>query len=382
MKPSLKVLPYRHHPKYKFVLDLRAFKKGRKFFKTRTQADAEAMRQRTLLERHSREAIGLSQREMSDFITAREKLAKFGETISDAVQFRVDHLTRIRRHGITVAQLANEVIEAKRKGRRSEVYLRDLRYRLAIFSRDFGDRPIAGITVEELDNFLDALPYSPQSRKNYRTIIGLLFRYAENRGIIDTNPIRRIDTPTLVDSPPEIFTVDELHALLEAAQGVAPDVVPMLAIGAFAGVRDAEIRRLDWSEIDFARGHIEIKAAKAKTARRRIIPIQPNLSAWLRPYAAMKGSVVPEGARRKLDRVRKAACPVNWPNNGLRHSYASYRLAAIHDAPRVASELGHTTPQMLYSIYREVVLPEEAERYWKLVPESKGENVVAFNVSN
>src|SRR5882762_1557773 len=185
MKPSLKVLPYRHHPKYKFVLDLRAFKKGRKFFKTRTQADAEAMRQRTLLERHSREAIGLSQREMSDFITARGKLAKFGETISDAVQFRVDHLTRIRRHGITVAQLANEVIEAKRKGRRSEVYLRDLRYRLAIFSRDFGDRPIAGITVEELDNFLHALPYSPQSRKNYRTIIGLLFRYAENRGIID-----------------------------------------------------------------------------------------------------------------------------------------------------------------------------------------------------
>jgi len=379
MKPSLKVLPYRHHPKYKFVLDLRAFKKGRKFFKTRTQADAEAMRQRTLLERHSREAIGLSQREMSDFITAREKLAKFGETISDAVQFRVNHLTRIRRHGITVAQLANELMEAKRKGRRSEVYLRDLRYRLAIFSRDFGDRPIAGITVEELDNFLHALPYSPQSRKNYRTIIGLLFRYAENRGIIDTNPIRRIDTPTLVDRPPEIFTVDELHALLEAAQGVAPDVVPMLAIGAFAGVRDAEIRRLDWSEIDITRGHIEVKAAKAKSARRRIIPIQPNLSAWLRPYAAMKGSVVPEGARRKLDRVRKAAKLSSWRGNGLRHSYASYRLAATHDAPRVASELGHTNPQMLYSTYREVVLPEEAERYWKIVPEVKAENVVSFS---
>ena len=56
------------------------------------------MRQKTLLERHSREAIGLSPREMSDFITAREKLAKFGETIFDAVQFRVDHLERVRRH--------------------------------------------------------------------------------------------------------------------------------------------------------------------------------------------------------------------------------------------------------------------------------------------
>ena len=49
-KPKLAVLPYRHHPKYKFVLDLRAFGKGRKFFKTRAEADAECLRQRTLLE--------------------------------------------------------------------------------------------------------------------------------------------------------------------------------------------------------------------------------------------------------------------------------------------------------------------------------------------
>src|SRR5262245_30115160 len=152
-KPSLAVLPYRHRPKYKFVLDLRAFGKGRKFFKTRVQADAEAMRQKTLLERHGWEAIGLSQREMSDFITAREKLAEYGESISDAVQFRVDHLERVRRHGITVAQLGSEVVEAKRRDGRSEVYLRDLRYRLSKFAHDFGQRPIAGITVDELDNW-------------------------------------------------------------------------------------------------------------------------------------------------------------------------------------------------------------------------------------
>jgi integrase len=379
MKPSLKVLPYRHHPKYKFVLDLRAFKKGRKFFKTRTEADAEAMRQRTLLERHSRAAIGLSQREMSDFITAREKLAEYGETISEAVQFRVDHLARVRRHGITVAQLADEVIEAKRKDGRSEVYLADLRYRLNKFVQDFGHRPIAGIAVDELDDWLRALPYSPQSRTNFRTIIGLLFSYAETRGIIERNLILRTARPKLVDRPPEIFAIDELRALLEAAHRVAADVVPMLAIGAFAGLRDAEIKRLDWSEIDFARGHIEIKAAKAKSARRRIIPIQPNLADWLRPYAAMKGSVVPEGARGKLDRVCKAAGLASWPQNGLRHSFASYRLAACYDAPRVAGELGHTSPQMLYSTYRELVLPEEAERYWKLVPESKAGNVLSFN---
>jgi integrase len=156
-------------------------------------------------------------------------------------------------------------------------------------------------------------------------------------------------------------------------------VLPMLAIGAFAGVRDAEIKRLDWHEIDLARGHIEIKAAKAKSARRRIIPIQPNLAGWLRPYAGRSGRVVPVGARRKLDRVREEAGLSRWPKNGLRHSFASYRLAAIHDAPRVAAELGHTSPQMLYSTYWELVLPEEAERYWKTAPEAEAEKVVAFS---
>jgi integrase len=209
----------------------------------------------------------------------------------------------------------------------------------------------------------------------------LLFSYAESRGIIERNLILRTAKPKLVDRPPEIFAIDELSALLEAGNRVAPDVVPMLAIGAFAGLREAEIQRLDWSEVDLARGHIEVKASKAKSAKRRIVPIQSNLAAWLAPDGGMNGRVVPKGARRKLAHVRKAANLSRWPNNGLRHSFASYRLAAIHDAPRVAMELGHTSPQMLYSTYRELVLPSEAERYWKIEPVAESEKVVAFKAS-
>ena len=377
-KPVLKVRPYRHSKNRKFILDLRGFGKGRMFFKTRAEAAAEVMRQKTLLERHSREAVGLSQRELSDFITAKMKLGEYGETINDAVRHRLDYLERVRRSGITVAQLANEVVEAKRKDGRSLKYVYDLNSKLSRFCRDFGNRPIAAATVEEIDKWLRDLDCSPKSRAQYRANIGVLFSHAERLGMIDRNPIPRTAKPKLVDSPPEIFTVDELRSLLEAASGGAPDVLPILAIGAFAGVRDAEIKRLDWSEVDLSRGHIEIKGAKAKSARRRIIPIQPNLAAWLRPYRGMNGRIVPEGARKKLDRVRKAAALAHWPQNGLRHSFASYRLAATHNAPLVAAELGHTSPQMLYSTYREVVLPEEAERYWKIAPAVEMGNLVAF----
>jgi integrase len=380
-KPSLKVMPYRHSKTHKFYLNLKPFGKGRRFFKTRAEAEAECLRQKTLLERHSRAAVGLSQRAMSEVIGARDKLADYGKTLSDAMEFYVDHLERVRRCKITVAQLAEEVLEAKRKDGRSAKYIAMLRLYFKRFCQDFGNRLIADITVEEVDNWLRDLPGSPKTRADYRANIGVLFSCAAQRRMIDFNPVAFTAKPKLIDRPPEIFAVDELRTLLEAAQRTEPGVLPLLAIGAFAGLRDAEIKRLDWSEVDLACGHIEVKAAKAKSARRRIVPVQPNLAAWLQPYSGMKGAVVPKGARRKLDRVRKEAGLARWPNNGLRHSFASYRLAAIHDAPRVAAELGHTSPQMLYSTYREVVLPEEAERYWKIVPQGEAKNVVAFSAS-
>jgi integrase len=376
-KPSLIVRPYRHDLKYKFVLDLRGFGKGRKFFRTRAEAEAEALRQRTTLARHGREAIGLSQRDLSDFITGKKKLAQYGKTVNDAFSFYIDHLDRVLRCKTTVAELVKEVIEIKRKDGAAPRYLESLKLYLSKFARSFGERAVAAVSPEELDNWLRALPYSPKSRANFRAHIGVLFSYAKRRRMIESNPVLDTAVPKLHDNPPEIFAVNELRALLESALQVAPDVLPMLAIGAFAGLREAEIERLDWEEVDL-RGHIEVKARKAKSARRRIVPIQPNLGLWLAPFQGAKGKVVPKSARAKLLTVRKAAGLLKWPRNGLRHSFASYRLAATADAPRVSAELGHTSPQMLYSNYREVVRPEEAERYWKIAPSEEAKNVVSF----
>jgi integrase len=381
-RAKLAVRPYRHSNTHPYYLDLRAFGQGRKFFKTRAEADAERMRQLTLRERGGREAVGLPLNELSTIVQARKKLATHGRTLAEAATFYLDHLERIRRCNVTVAELASEVLEAKRKDGHAPMYIADLRKRLTRFCRDFGDRPIAGITVEELDNWLRGLDCAPKSRANFRANVGVLFSYAERRRMIDSNPILRTTRPKLLDIPPEIFRVDELSALLVTASRRWPDVLPMLAVGAFAGLRDAEIKRLDWSEIDLVRGFIEIKASKAKTARRRIIEIQPNLASWLRPYAGMTGPLVPANARNKLELVRKAAELKRWPTNGLRHSFASFRLAAIHDAPRVASELGHTSPQMLYSTYRELVRPEEAECYWKITPSTQARNVVGFRTAD
>lgn len=85
-----------------------------------------------------------------------------------------------------------------------------------------------------------------------------------------------------------VLYADQLRRLLHAAP---PHLVPSIAIGAFTGIRMAELNRLDWSAVDLERSHIELRAGQAKTASRRIIPISDNLRAWLEPLPR-KGKVV------------------------------------------------------------------------------------------
>jgi len=59
---------------------------------------------------------------------------------------------------------------------------------------------------------------------------------------------------------------------------------------------------------------------------------------------------------------------VGWPQNGLRHSYATYRLAQCQDAAKVALEMGNT-PTMIFRHYRELVLPQDAAAWWSISPQ-------------
>src|SRR5262249_59411064 len=112
------------------------------------------------------------------------------------------------------------------------------------FCQDFGNRLIADITVEELDTWLRSLPGSPKTRADYRANIGVLFGHAAGRRMIDFNPISFTAKPKLIDKAPDIFKVGDLRTLLETARNQDPYVLPMLAVGAFEGLSDAEIKRI------------------------------------------------------------------------------------------------------------------------------------------
>jgi integrase len=197
----------------------------------------------------------------------------------------------------------------------------------------------------------------------------------------DRNPVDSIDAVKKVDKPVEILKVAELARLLDCA---TPEVLPLIAIGAFAGVRTAELLRLDWKDADLTRGFLNVDAEKSKSARRRLIKMEPCLIAWLSPYAGKTGLILPVNVFQYLHLVRqtcKAAGITAWPKNGLRHSFASYHLAKHQDAPRLALDMGHVSPHMIFNHYREIVTPEEAERYWQIFPPQPAQNVVPMQAS-
>lgn len=69
-----------------------------------------------------------------------------------------------------------------------------------------------------------------------------------------------------------------------------------------------------------------------------------------------------------FEQAREAAGISEWPENALRHSFASYHLAHFKNAAALALEMGHTNSGMIFNHYRELVKPAAAKAYWNIRP--------------
>ena len=229
---------------------------------------------------------------------------------------------------------------------------------------------IGGLTTADVQRWLDGLKLAPVTVNNFRRLLYTLFTFAESCGYSfkGSNPVANVKPLSASGGEIEIFTPDEITKLLEAA---SPDFLPFLAIGAFAGLRTSEIGRIAWPDVDLESGFITVGKTKSKTKARRLVPIQPNLAAWLATCANRTGLVV-NFTGHELEAARAAcvkASGVKWKDNGLRHSYASYRLAQIQNAGQVSLEMGNS-PAMIFKHYRELVRPTAAAAWFAIEPQA------------
>jgi len=294
----------------------------------------------------------------------------------------------------TVREVVDELIASKTKQDRGDKHLADLKSRLGRFA-DAMQMNIGQVTGVMIQKHLDELNVAGRTQQNHLRHITSLFRFAARKKYLPKDAldeIAAVEKPEAELTDIEIFSPVELRELLTAAR---PEIIPWLAVAAFAGLRTAELQRLDWHEVNLTERYIEVTAAKSKTASRRLVPITDNLLAWLTPRAQTGGRVTGfenmakqigwlvqdvNAAREKHAKENshdlKSIQKFKWKRNGLRHSFISYRLAAIKNTAEVALEAGNS-PQMIFKHYRQLVTEAEATKWFSIMPENE-ENVIAL----
>lgn len=375
------------HPRYQFVvshperLPDGCSVRRKTYFHTRHEAKSFAAERAAQLASHGTRHSHIADEERAAVIRFRAWLEDGHKEISlmDVVNAGIEVKER-ESYTSTVHQLIEVRLSLAKKKGSSLRHLADLESRLARFSTNFGPRIAADVTSVEIECWLHGLGLSPVSFANYKRVIGSIFSCALKQGKIATNPVMRVEQPKIIRSAPAIITSRQLSLLLKSA---APELRPLLVLQAFCGVRRAESERLSWEHIhlDTASPFIELPSKITKTNRRRTVEIAPNAVAWLLLDAGT--STTPLGLtetvyRRRLRAASKTA-GVQWDENLLRHSFGSYRLAQTKNVARVADEMGNS-PNVVRAHYQNLVRPEQAEAYWRIMPETEGSSrIIPFS---
>jgi integrase len=348
--------------------------RARKTFKDKKEAKTFLDLKCVEITNHGIASASLGTQERAEYLDAVAQLAPYGLSLRSAVQMLLPQL-KARQNGLSVEEAVKRVVESKRKARLSERHTYTLENRLGRFAKDFPTRPLASFTMPDVEGWLNGLPVGAQSQNHYKAALHSLFAHGVKLGACTANPVAGIDTRKVVRSAPSILSPSQLAALLTACADDA-EMQAFVAIGAFAGLRTAELQRLRWQDVNLRRGFVTVGAQSAKTSLRRLVPICDALREWLEPIAKTAGPVAATtNFRRRFLAVRKAAGLADvWEGNELRHSYATFRLAETQDAAKTALEMGNS-PGILLSHYRELATPQDAVAWFAVKPQS-GRNIV------
>ena len=269
----------------------------------------------------------------------------------------------------SIESVITECIAAKRAANLRPIYVRELARFWGKFAEGRETMPIASQDVAQLDRWLSMFSH-PSTRATAINRLSALFSFAYRRGYVDRNPADRLERPRIDRRPPRILSPEESTSLMSTCLAVAPEMLAAFALGLYAGIRPAELARLEWSSVDLARGLVRIDAAASKIRRRRIVRLEAIALRWLALAPSMSGRVQPRQARRRRRRIERAIGWEKWPHDLLRHTAASYLLALHQDAGKVSLWLGNS-PGILLRHYHELVSPEDCARFWSMEPVAK-----------
>lgn len=158
------------------------------------------------------------------------------------------------------------------------------------------------------------------------------------------DPTHRIDPPEQGRKLPHPIGREDLHRLLAATRG---DIRRAICLGAYAGMRVAEVAALSWVDVDIETRRIIVRSGKGD--KDRAVGLPPLLLDAILPVTG--GNVVraggkPYSANALQQRVNAAIrdAGVTATFHGLRSRFATVALASTGNLLSISRALGHASP--------------------------------------
>jgi integrase len=373
-----------------FYLEGYSTRRERLSFRNKSEALKEMARRNKELEQFGTQgSVNMTHEERKIVDYCLKKVRPYGvQLMSTAVDEYIDKLSRsLTARSVTDLCEAYEqhCLQRYDEGRdMGDRHLEGVRETLAKFKPRFGTELICDVQGQNVRNWLRTQPWGGRTRNNHLSRLRAMFTWAledkeqdskQSRWLPD-NPLAKTEFFAEPETEVGILTATQLKALLNTAHA---DLVPFLVIGAFAGLRRAEIEKMDWSDVHVEDRCLMVPAKIAKTSKKRMVEMPDNLAAWLKPHVKETGPLVPLSQRTGLpsskrlelllNAARKAAGITEWPSNCLRHSYGTYMTVRKHDEKYVAEQMGNSIEMVRYH-YKTHVKPAEAQHYFNLYPPS------------
>ncbi len=274
------------------------------------------------------------------------------------------------RRSTTVAHAMRAALDERAERRpRTRNEFRNICERVLRLCPGLAQRRVRGITAEDCRALLERCFPTQRQRAKGRVILHGLFAFCLRQQWCSSNPVAALRPPRVQEQEVQPLGLPALRRLLTTARlAEHRPCMPALGLMLWAGIRPAEVERIDWQDLDWQEKVITLRPRHSKTGGARHVTLAPVLAAWLRGAGVQaRGPLCPKGWARRWRRLREAAGLTAWQQDALRHSFASYHVKMWHDFSRLQLEMGHRSAELLRTRYLSMggITAAQAGQFWR-----------------
>lgn len=263
---------------------------------------------------------------------------------------------------VTLEEAAWASVKAREDLRAST--LRDLRHFVRRILRTEGAAtlPLRSIGTAQCRRILnEAFGRSKSSYVKGRVILHSIFAHGIRQEWCDSNPVSRIEVPSIKEKPITPLTVQEVTQLRVTCEQETHRAMRFsLHLMLYCGIRPTEVKRLTTSDICWDDHLIIIRPQASKTGGGRAVPLRGHNN--LHPADC----IIPRNWQTRWKHLRRAAGFTRWVPDICRHTFASYHAAHYRNLPELQLEMGHRDSTLLRSRYMAPTRRSDAALFWQL----------------